>query len=264
MKTPASMTDDDRRTYIDGCQLADCGHSMAEHVAKTGGPVSKEDAPLGAVVGSNLLAFAEGVSRQNKEDIMDSFQFATMAANKMFNPETQSQEWYARFNKVLGTLGWFSTNWSYSRYRSTRQQFSMDQVGLEIIGSAVAAAALPGPASAAMLKVAGDALVALKAQEKPLRLFERQTKTHHGANFRIGACAESEEGTVSMAMGAVNFSANSVVTDVLFWTWNSAEVSTFRGEDMLVFNARAYARVRDQVQEKLNKSSASAITEFEI
>jgi hypothetical protein len=263
MTHEASLTDSERRAYIAGCQLADCSHSLIDHVSKMDVP-ALDNPPQGAVVGSNLLAFAEGVSRQNKQDVMDSFLFATMVANKAFNPETQSQEWYGRFNRVLSTQGWFSTNWNYSRYRSTHQQFSMEQAGLEILGSAIAAAALPGPASAAMLKVAGDAIVALKAQEKPLQLFERQTKTHRGANFRVGVCAESGEGTVTVAMGAVNFSANSTVTDVLFWTWNSADVSTFRGEDMLVFNTRAYARVRNQVQEQLSKSASLAISEFEI
>jgi hypothetical protein len=33
---------------------------------------------------------------------------------------------------------------------------------------------------------------------------------------------------------------------------------------MLVFNTRAYARVRNQVQEQLSKSASLAISEFEI
>lgn len=266
MNHEASMTDAERSAFINQCQLANCSHSLMEHVAAMNAsvPRSLNDPAQAAVIGSNLLAFAEGISRQNKEDVMDSFLFATLVANKAFNPETQSQQWYAQFNNVLNKLGWFSTNWSYSRYRSTHQRFSMEQAGLEILGSAIAAAALPGPASVAMLKVAADAVQALKAQDKPLHLFERQSKTHRGANFRIGACTESTDGTVNLAMGAVNFSADSAVTHVLFWEWNSTQVETFRGEDMLVLNTRAYAKLRTQVQERLSKSAASAIEEFEI
>lgn len=195
---------------------------------------------------------------------MDSFLFATLVANKAFNPETQSAEWYTRFNKVLSTVGWFSNSWSYARYRSTHQRFSMDQAAIEILGSAIAAAALPGPASAAMLKVAADTVSALKAQEKPLRLFERQTKSHNGANFRIGACAESADGTVNLAMGAVNFLTSSNVTDVLFWEWNSTEVQTFRGENTLVLNTRMYAQNRQLIQQRLGNNAKSAIEEFDI
>ncbi len=263
------MSNDQLRAFISESDLADGSLSLIEHLstlsaAKARRLAAPTEPADGAVVGSNLLAFAEGVSRQNKEDVMDSFLFATLVANKAFNPETQSLEWYARFNKVLATVGWVSASWSYARYRSAHQRFTMDQAGLEILGSAISAASLPGPASLAMLKVAADAIKALKDQQKPLRLFERQTKSHSGANFRIGACAESADGTVNLAMGAVNFLATSQVTDVLFWEWNSAEVQTFRGEDSLVLNTRMYAGHRDLIQQRLGSNAQSAIEEFEI
>lgn len=262
------MSDASRRAFVMQSELADGSKAVIDHhphiaVMSEMGDVLPD--PQGAaVVGSNLLAFAEGVSRQNKEDVMDSFLFATLVANKAFNPETQSQQWYARFNGVLSTLGWLSTNWSYSRYRASHQLFTMDQAGLEILASAIAAAALPGPASAAMLSVAADALKTLQASEKPLRLFERQTKSHQGANFRIGACVEAADGTINLAIGAVNFQARSEVVDVLFWEWDSANVETFRGEDHLVLNRRLYAQVRETVQRRLGDNAKSAIEEFEI
>jgi len=266
MKHETSMTSAERSAFINHCELANCTHSLIEHVSAMDSPVPRllEEPSQAAVVGSNLLAFAEGVSRQNKEDVMDSLLFATLVANKAFNPEKQSEQWYKQYNDVLTALGWFSTNWRYSRYYSTHRRFSMEQAGLEIISSAIAAAALPGPASVAMLKVAGDAVAALKAQEKPLRIFERQTKTHRGANFRIGACSESSDGTVNLAMGAVSFSTDSAVTNVLFWEWNSAEVTAFRGENHLVLDTRLYASLRTQIRQRLNKSASAAIEEFEI
>ncbi|MBD8598892.1 hypothetical protein QWI18_14470 [Pseudomonas sp. W2Oct36] len=266
MKHETSMTDAERSAFIDQCQMANCTHSLIEHFSAMDNAVPDlpDDPSQGAVAAGNLLAFAEGVSRQNKDDVIDSLLFATLVANKAFNPEKQSEQWYQQYNKVLTTLGWFSTNWRYSRYYSTHRRFSMEQAGLEIISSAIAAAALPGPASVAMLKVAGDAVAALKAQEKPLRIFERQTKTHRGANFRIGACTESSDGTVNLAMGAVNFSTDSAVTNVLFWEWNSAEVQAFRGENHLVLNTRVYAALRTQIQQRLNKSASAAIEEFQI
>lgn len=266
MNHEARMTHAERSAFVDRCQLADCTHSLSEHTPQMDASMLMpiEDPAQGAVVAGNLLAFAEGVSRQNKEDVMDSFLFATRAANFKFNPETHSQQWYAHFNKVLATLGWLSTNWKYSRYRSAHRRFSMERAGLEIIGSAISAAALPGPAGFAMLKVARDAVEALKTNDEPLRVFESQAKTHRGANFRIGACIESGDGTVNLAMGAVNFSATSTVTNVLFWEWNSAQVETFRGEDHLVLNSRLYADVRAGIQKRLSESALAAIEEFDI
>lgn len=266
MSFETGMNNDTTRAFIAGSDMADGTLSLMDQISALNQPmvVGNTEPAEGAVVGSNLLAFAEGVSRQNKEDVMDSFLFATLVANKAFNPETQSAEWYDQFNKVLSTVGWFSNSWSYARYRSTDQRFSMDQAAIEILGSVIAAASLPGPASAAMLKVATDTVDALKAQEKPLRLFERQTKSHNGANFRIGACAESADGTVNLAMGAVNFLTSSNVTNVLFWEWDSAEVETFRGENTLVLNTRMYAQNRLLIQQRLGNNAKSAIEEFDI
>jgi hypothetical protein len=268
MKFETRMSDTRRRAFIADCALASCTHSLAEHISAMQAPARLVTAPVdeaqGAVVSGSLLAFAEGVSRQNKEDVMDSFLFSTLVANKAFNPETESPQWYGKFNTVLAALGWFSSSWSYARYRSTHQRFTMDQVGLEILASIVAAASLPGPASVAMLKVAGDAVKALQAQEQPLRLFERQTKMHKGAHSRVGACAQSEDGTVNVAMGAVNFLAASTVTDVLFWEWSSSEVAVYRGEDCLALNTRLYAGHRDLVKQRLGDNAKSAIEEFDI
>lgn len=263
-----TMNEHSRHKYISDCELAECSYLLDNpRVAKAKGlmdPSDEPTAPTAAVVGGSLLAFTDSVTKQNREDIMDSFLFATLVANKAFNPETASQLWYGKFNEVLAAVGWFASSWSFTRYRATQTSFSMDQAGLNILGSVIAGAALPGPAAAAMLKVAGDALTVLKGKEKPLSLFDRQTRTHNGASFRIGACAESQNGSVVVAMGAVNFTSSSKVTSVLFWKYNDAEVSTFRGEDELVLNSHIYAGHRHLIQKKLGNKAQSAIEEFDI
>ncbi|MBA1230422.1 hypothetical protein G7013_12285 [Pseudomonas viridiflava] len=277
MEQDTLMNTNETLDYIAGCELADdCaaqvkGYAAAGMMAFLGADVT--DAPAqkerdngkeGAVVASSLVAFAEGVSRQNKNDVMESFLFATLVANKAFSPETQGDQWYDKFNEVLAKIGWLSTHWNYARYRGAQQRFTMDEVGLEILGSAVAAAALPGPASLAMLKVAGDAIAALRAKEEPLRLFESQTKAHRGGNFRIASCVESQDGTVNLAMGAVKFQADSAVTNVLFWEWQNTHVETWLGESHLVFNTAFYARHRELIQDKLGSNAKRAIEEFDI
>lgn len=267
MNFEIGMRENDVRTFIAEVELADCSRPLIQQTRNIDAPGWRTlvSEPAGAaVVGSSLLTFTGGVSRQNREDIMDSFLFATLVANKAFNPETQSAQWYASFYNVLSKVGWLSSSWSYERHQSSDKTFTMEQVGLQILASAIAAAALPGPASVAMLKVAGEAVKALSAQEKPLGLFERQTKSHNGASFRIGTCAEADDGTVNLAMGAVNFQTSSRVTDVLFWEWVSADVKTFRGEDNLVLNTRLYAGHRELIQKRLSRNAQSAIAEFDI
>jgi len=265
--------------YIAACTVADGSHSLDEQLLQQAAPLplmgrmpmmpSRVDgADAGepadaAVVGGNIVAFAEGVSPQSKDDVMDSLLLATLVANKAFNPETQGDQWYGKYNESLAMMGWLSSHWRYSRYRATQKRFSMDEVGLEILGSAIAAAALPGPASIAMLKVAKDAVTALSAKKEPLRLFEKQAKTHRGGSFRIASCVESE-GVVNLAMAGVSFQADSEVTNVLFWEWQDSQVESYLGENSLVFNTRVYAGVRAAVQEKLGANAKSAIAAFDI
>ncbi|MCD5985690.1 hypothetical protein [Pseudomonas sp. CDFA 610] len=276
MKNETTMNSIDQVDFagLANYELADASLSLVEHVdalaarSASASPLSDpqegENGAVAAVAAGTLIAFTEGVSRQNKDDVMDSLLYATLVANEKFNPELQSDLWYGLFNKVLSALGWLSTNWSYARYRATQQRFTMDEVGLEILGSAISAATLPGPASVAMLKVAKDAVTTLSAKKEPLRLFERQTKTHRGGNFRIAACAQSADGDVSLAMGAVAFSSNIGVTNVMFWEWQSSDVETYKGENSLVLNTRVYASVRDVVQKKLGDNAKSALEEFDI
>ncbi|WP_017709719.1 hypothetical protein [Pseudomonas syringae] len=271
MKQETPMSTTDNLDYLAACELADCSPPFAAYAAArnapsrlVGGDAKDAAGATAAVVAGGLIAFAEGVSRLSKDDVMDSFLFATLVANKAFNTETEGVQWYDKFNEVLSRIGWLSTHWNYSRYSAARQRFTMDEVGLEILGSAIAAAALPGPASLLMLKVAADAVAALSAKKEPLRLFESQTKAHRGGNFRIASCIESEDGTVNLAMGAVTFQTDSEVTNVLFWEWQDINVETWKGENNLVLNTRLYARHRELIQQRLGDSAKSAIDAFEI
>jgi hypothetical protein len=269
MKQEFTMNDSQRLDFIATCELADCTHSLAEHVAAMAQPTAAIPPAINepadaAVVGGSLVAFAQGVSRQNKDDVMDSLLFATLAANRRYSQEKNTDQWYRQFHTVLSTLGWVGTQWNYARYHASQQRFTMDKVGLEIVESAIIAAALPGPASLAMLKVAKDAIAALSKKEGPLGLFERQTKMHRGGNFRIASCAESEDGDVSIAMGAVAFHSALSVTNVLFWEWNKTDVETYKGENYLTLNSRLYSGHRDLVRQKLADKVKAAIEEFDI
>ena len=271
MTQEKTMNSTDNLDYIAACELAECPSSFGAYAAAANPGLLKArdvtDAKPGneaAVVAGSLLAFAAGMSAQSKQDVINSFLFATLVANKAFSAQTQGDQWYDKFNEVLSKLGWLSTQWNYARYRATHQRFTMDELGLEILGSAIAAAALPGPASLLMLKVAGDAIAALKAKKEPLRLFENQTKSHRGGSFRIASCIESEDSIVSLAMAAVSFQADSDVTNVLFWEWQDTSVQTWKGEDSLLLNTAQYARHRDMIQQRLDDNARRAIADFEI
>jgi hypothetical protein len=260
---------EERLEYIDACELPESPILSADTV----------DAPLrsmrllsavdeknegAAVVANNIIAFVAGISKQNKEDIKNSVLFATLVANHLF-PDASGPQWYQKFNEVLFKVGcWVPVRREYSKFSTTEQHFTMDQVGLKILASAVAAAMVPGPTSLLLLGVAQQALQALQESDKPLRLFEGKSPNKNGANFSFGACIESEDGEVMMTMAAVDFSASLKVRNVLFWDWSNTSVDIFQAESHLVFNQGLYAVTRERVLQKLGNNVKQAIEEYDI
>lgn len=234
--------------FIESCELADCDHD--EHMASglAGFEVDEKNAEA-VVAGNSLVSIAAGMSNDNKQAIKDTVLFATLVANKS-HPEGGVQ-WYRMFTRVLTGCGWFSQSTSFSDYRVGNSRFTMEQAALKILASALTAVALPGPTRVLMLKVAKDTISALQESEEPLRLFDKSSKTHSGAKFAIGSSAESKDGEVIMAMGALDFSTRLNVTNVLFWEWNSSSVRIKRAENHMKLNQGQYERMRDVIETKL-------------
>jgi hypothetical protein len=257
------------RDYIAGCELPAVALSSDEVDNPVPGEMPRsltvdEKKESAAVVANSIVSFVAGMSRQSKDDIKNSVLFATLVANRA-HPEMHGQRWYEKFMEVMSRAsGWFPKRKDYSRYTTVEQQFTMDQVGLKVLSSAVAAAALPGPTSLLLLGVAKQALDALQASEEPLKLFEGKSRSHEGGTFSIVSCTESADDEVVMTMGTVSFSSTLDVTNVLFWNWSNTSVSISRAESHLVLNQGVYANVRDDILAKLGNNAKEAVAEYSI
>ncbi|MDY7567846.1 hypothetical protein RGU44_22735 [Pseudomonas sp. 5C2] len=257
------------RAYIMGCEFPAVALSSDEVDHPVQGKMLRsltvdEKKEGAAVVANSIVSFVAGMSKQNKDDIKNSVLFATLVANRE-HPEMEGQRWYEKFMEVMSRAsGWLPKRKDYARYTTVEQQFTMDQVGLKILSSAVAAAALPGPTSVLLLGVAKQALDALQASKEPLRLFEGKSRSHAGGTFSIVSCTESSDGEVVMAVGTVSFSSTLDVTNVLFWNWNNTSVSISRAESHLVLNQGVYANVRDDILAKLGSNAKDAVAEYSI
>lgn len=263
------MSIEERLAYIAECELPVVALSSDEVDSPVRGRTRRslnvdEEKEGAAVVANSIVSFVAGMSKQNKEDIKNSVLFATLVANRAY-PDMDGPRWYEKFMEVMSrACGWFPMRKEYAEYTTVEQQFTMDQVGLKILSSIIAAAAVPGPASVLLLGVAQQALEALQASEQPLRLFEGKSRTHNGGNFSIASCTESADGEVLMAMGTVNFSSTLNVKNVLFWNWNNTSVSISRAESYLGLNQGIYAEVRNDILAKLGRNAKDAVAEYEI
>lgn len=217
----------------------------------------------GTVVGEGILAFTESLSQQNQEDVLHAFLFASLVANKKFPLESQGKEWYACFIEVMYSIGWLPTQKYYNDMNVGGNTVRMDRLVLEILGSVIAGVALPGPATALMLKVAGDAINALKKRETALTLYERNMLEHGVGGIAAGTCTEVN-GEVTMALGMVRFIRDNSSTKVLFVDWDSRSVKLYRGESVFRKVPSLVEKNREYIRDKLGDNARSKIEKYEI
>lgn len=248
--------------FLANCDVENCDHNFHAHSRMMAFDVDEKD-PEGLVVGDTMTAIAAGMSQANKNIVKDTLLLATMAADSKFSRERNGPAWYAEYTRVLAACGWWTPGWGRNRHQILHSRFTMDQVALEILGSAIAAAGLPGPTQLLMLKVAKDTVDALRRSDKPLRLFESYANRNSGAKFAIASSAESSDGEVVMALGTVSFSSQLNVTNVLFWEWSSSSVDTRAAHDVVNLNRRQYERARHIIEEKLDQMPFKALANLD-
>lgn len=222
--------------------------------------------PDAAVVSNGVVSFVSGMREENKADVRNSYLYASLVASKQYPKSEDGEKWYELFATVMNQLGWTFVDKSYTRFSSSDVSLTMDKIGLQMIASAVASAALPAAIGPALLKVAGTALEGMKdpANAKPFSLFKRHSDKDGGGQYTLASCAEDEEGEVIMAFGAVHDQHDNNDGNILFVGWNSGSKDTFSGNARVVLNPMVYAMARELVLERLGQNVQSAIASYDI
>lgn len=245
-----------RDSYISACieaiEECDVGEQLTIRPRALMAAADEVEAPSkGSIVGEGTLGFAGKLSAQNRSDAENAFLFATRAANKQYPEEHQGKEWYLRFREVMTLAGWTPVSKYYSDLHVSGTSVRMDKLVLEILGSVVAGGALPGPTSALMLKVAGDAIAALQKRDTAaLTAYERNLLQQGVGGIAAGACVEVE-GEAIMAVGAVRFQRKNTSTQVLFVDVDVRNVKLYRGETVFAKNTWVADAVRESIKSKL-------------
>ncbi|VVM96382.1 hypothetical protein PS684_01111 [Pseudomonas fluorescens] len=217
----------------------------------------------GSIVGEGILSFSGGLSDQNRSDAQNAFLFASLVANKKYPLEHQGQEWYLLFREVMTNAGWTPVSKYYSNLEVAGTSVRMDKLVLEILGSVIAGVAVPGPTTALMLKVAGDAIAALQKRDTALTVYERNLLNNGVGGVTAAACTEVN-GEAIMAMGAVRFLRRNTSTKVLFVDVDVRNVKLYRGETVFAKNTLVADAARDTIRKKLGLNAVSKIEEYDI
>ncbi|MDB6142825.1 MAG: Uncharacterized protein JWP80_1869 [Pseudomonas sp.] len=212
------------------------------------------------VIENVLVSVTAGMSARNKEIVMDCVQYATMQSGNA----RKSVEWYESFTHALTRCGFPSTRSRFGSYRAKESRLTMDKLGLEILASLVASAAVGPLTGPLLLELAAKTFDALKREDKPLRLFQRSSKPWDDISFAIVAGVETPDGDVVLAMAVVTIDVNVSVTNVLFWDFNSSSVKIERGEDVKQLNHRQWRRAEKFVDDYLMSETEAAFEKFSL
>jgi hypothetical protein len=222
------------------------------------------DAPSkGSIVGEGVLSFTGNLNAQNRADAQNAFLFASLVANKKFPNQHEGKENYELFRQVMTDCGWTPVTRFYSDLHVSGTSVRMDKLVLEILASVVAGVALPGPTSALMLKVAGDAIAALKQRDTALTVYESNLLQNGVGGLAAGTCTEVN-GEAIMAVGAVRFLRKNTSTKVLFVDVDVRDVKLYRGETMFAKNEFVADQARESIKIKLGVNIEKKIENYEI
>ncbi|MGY4492170.1 hypothetical protein [Pseudomonas sp. TE3610] len=216
-----------------------------------------------AVVGNSVLSFVTGIDSERKQDAMNTYLLATKVADKAVK-SGQGEDWYAKFRQVMKDCGWVEINNTYRQHSSKKQQFTMEEVAVEILKGAVVTAAMSGVTAITAVDGARKAIEALAKKEGPLNVFERHVRSDRGGSFGLGSAVQTPEGDVILALGTVHYASQTNATSVLFSNWDSGSVEIYQGATSFVMNPMLIAATRATVAAKLVGKAASAIAEYDI
>lgn len=206
-------------------------------------------------VGS-LLCFVDGVPAQEREDILYSVQLAQRGASGAFDRFTETQAWYGKYVEILENLGWATEQMAFSRFDQSEGQFRMDQAALAII------TAIASQNQLAVLQESVSALSKLAEDDGSISLFDFHSSTQGSGNFQLGAVQRSENGALTMALGAFYFRSVDERRRFLFFKWGAREVHFWTAAQRMTLNTTFYARRRADVLARLEADAPRYIADL--
>lgn len=230
------------------------GLGTADSLSPSPAPPAAIPANLQAAVNvGSLLSFVEGVSAQEKDDILFSVQLAQRGASGAFDRYRQVQSWYQKYTEILEQLGWATEQLAFTQLDQSEGNLRMDKAALAII------TAIATQNQLAVLTQAVKALESMAEADNAIQLFDFHTATQTSGNFQIGAVQKAPNDALALALGAFHFHNADARRKFLFFAWGERNVSFWTAAQKMTLNTTHYALHRDTVRRKLGLAAAEFI-----
>jgi hypothetical protein len=243
-----------RAEYIQSLELAAPAELLDLPV--TDGPKLTDGKDAAFVDAGSVTSFVGGLSAARQADVLNSTLLAQLAANKKFNRESETEQWYGFYREVLENVGWVITSFAFQRYSEAAASLRMDKAALDIIAAI---------ATGNELLVLKSALSALSGSDgTTATIFDTSGSTGENGNFQLASCTQDATGNVATAFGAFYFKADRHVGRFLFWSWETKSINMYFASQGLTLNENVYSTVRAVVIDKLGSNAKKFVAELDI
>lgn len=248
------------------------------------------------VAAASVVAFADGVFAQQREDLLNSTLMAQLAANRKYDREKEAVNWYRYYRSILQNLGWSRTvslqpDQAPPHGRNPRVPVRVVDVGrlpegpglrreLPSLPFVQVNASRPrfsaGPEMLGILRrkmpketyntinSAVEALQSLGERDRRVVIFENSSHSLGSGNFQILSVHVTSTGNLQMTLAACFFSTNEKITRVLSHNFTSNATRMFQAQDVMTLNSEEYAAVRPQVIQRLGDQVSIYIDEIDL
>ncbi len=247
----------ERLDFINSLQLPSSNLALPAGLLKDSPTPPPDDSKGGYVVDGSLVSFVAGLDSQNKSDVLNSTLLAQLAANKKYDREAQTEQWYAFYQSVLEPLGWVIQAFQFEKYNASGDSFAMNKAVLEILK------AIASDDEAAVSQATIDALGTLDKNSHGLLLLNSASSSVSAGNFQIAPCSLSN-GSVVMKNASFYFNTTETTTGFLWFTYSTSSMTLYKSTNTMTLDNDIYSKVRQSVIDKLGDKAVQFVADLDI
>jgi len=159
-----------------------------------------------AVVGSDVIAFATGITPEQRGDVVNATLLAQLVAKRRVpEPKTLPDliSWYEHYFDVLSRVGFAIQDRGFAEYVEKSDTFEAHEAILEVAATLLAGA----PAALAVVKRTLEALQKMSADSPWITLFHRESQSANTARFQVSLVNADEASPFLVSLVAFGLQA---------------------------------------------------------
>lgn len=208
-----------------------------------------------AVVGSDIVSFVQGVTKERREAIVHSSLLAQQVATKKVADPNQLFLWYDEYFSVLTNIGWVVQEKNFQQFHESSENFQAHKAILAVATTLLGAA----PAALALVKTTLESLQSMDKDSPWITIFDRESQHAKTARFQISLAEQAADGQFFVTLMAFALEAESTITQVLFFKTKTNEATLRHSSGKVTIDTVVLDGVSGAIKQKLAGSAQDYI-----